>query len=118
VFLDGRTYRIRFERGEVVRAVAGSGAPAEGKRGSRVSFMPDPAVFKDIEGGFDHARMKRRLRELAYLTGGVKIVLEDRRHADCAATSSSRAAEWRPSPRASPATTSGSTSAPSASVTP
>jgi DNA gyrase subunit B len=82
VWQDGTTYRIRFERGQVVRAVEAVGSAPAGKRGSRVSFMPDPAVFKDIEGGFDHARMKRRLRELAYLTGGVKIVLEDRRHAE------------------------------------
>ncbi len=82
VFLDGRHYRIRFERGEVVEPMFEVGPAPKGKTGSRVSFQPDPAVFKDVVGGFEHARMKRRLRELAYLVGGVKIVLEDHRHAD------------------------------------
>ncbi|QRN80362.1 MAG: DNA gyrase subunit B [Nocardiopsis sp. BM-2018] len=82
VFLDGEHHRIRFERGDVVESVHVVGPAPKGQRGSRVSFMPDPAIFKDVPGGFDHGRMKRRMRELAFLTGGVKIVLEDRRHTD------------------------------------
>ena len=82
VFLDGEHHRIRFERGEVVEPVHLVGRAPKGKRGSRVSFRPDPSVFKEVAGGFDHGRMKRRLRELAYLIAGVKIVLEDHRHTD------------------------------------
>jgi len=82
VFIDGQHHRIRFERGEVVQPVYVVGPAAKGLRGSRVAFQPDPAIFKDVPGGFDHGRMKRRMRELAYLTGGVKIILEDRRHTD------------------------------------
>jgi DNA gyrase subunit B len=82
VFIDGQHHRIRFERGEVVQPVFVVGPAAKGQRGSRVAFQPDPAIFKDVPGGFDHGRMKRRMRELAYLTGGVKIILEDRRHTD------------------------------------
>jgi len=82
VFLDGQHHRIRFERGDVVQPVHVVGPAPTGSRGSRVSFRPDPAVFKEVVGGFDHGRMKRRMRELAYLVGGVKIVLEDHRHTD------------------------------------
>jgi DNA gyrase subunit B len=81
VWQDGKEYKIRFEHGDVVDAVHEVGPAPAGKSGSKVSFRPDPSIFKDIEG-FDHARMKRRLRELAYLTGGVRIILEDRRHAE------------------------------------
>jgi DNA gyrase subunit B len=82
VFLEGLHHRIRFERGEVVQGVHVVGPAVKGVRGSRVSFKPDPAVFKEVTGGFEHGRMKRRLRELAYLVGGVRIVLEDHRHID------------------------------------
>ena len=82
VFLDGQHHLIRFERGYVVDPAHVVGPAPKGRSGSRVSFMPDPNVFKDVVGGFDHGRMKRRMRELAYLTGGVKIVLEDHRHTD------------------------------------
>ena len=43
--------------------------------------MPDASIFKEVRG-FDASRMRRRLKELAYLTGGVKIVFEDHRHQD------------------------------------
>jgi DNA gyrase subunit B len=81
VWQDGKAHRIRFEGGDVVEPVREIGAAPAGKTGSKVSFRPDPSIFRDVEG-FDHARMKRRLRELAYLTGGVRIILEDRRHSE------------------------------------
>ncbi|HEX7023036.1 MAG TPA: DNA topoisomerase (ATP-hydrolyzing) subunit B, partial [Trueperaceae bacterium] len=74
----GKLHRVRFERGEVVEPVHEVGTTKKNDTGSKVTFMPDPEVFKDIQA-FDHSRIRRRLRELAYLTGGVKIVLEDRR---------------------------------------
>ncbi|CAN5754525.1 DNA gyrase subunit B [soil metagenome] len=82
VWQNGIKHRIRFERGEVVEPVHEIGAAPKGHSGSKVSFRPDPAIFKDVPDGFDHARMKRRLKELAYLTGGVKIILEDHRHTE------------------------------------
>jgi DNA gyrase subunit B len=78
---NGQLHRIRFERGDVVTPVEVVGKAKRGEHGSTVTFQPDHVIFKDIQG-FDFQRVRRRLRELAYLTGGVAFVLEDRRHSD------------------------------------
>lgn len=74
----GKVHRIRFDRGEVTEPVHLIGSSNNGVSGSRVSFLPDHGIFKEVER-FEYGRIRRRLRELAYLTGGVKIILEDRR---------------------------------------
>jgi DNA gyrase subunit B len=78
VYQNGRHYRIRFDRGAVTFPVQDIGPAPAGRKGSTVTFHPDPAVFKEVDA-FDYARVRRRLRDLAFLTGGVRIVLEDRR---------------------------------------
>jgi len=75
---DGKQYRIAFENGDVVEPLQVIGSAPKSARGSTVTFHPNHGIFKDIEG-FDYARVRRRMRELAFLTGGVKIALEDRR---------------------------------------
>jgi DNA gyrase subunit B len=75
---DGKVYMIRFELGKVVKPLSVIGNAPKNKTGTKATFMPDHSIFKDIQG-FDYGRIKRRLKELAYLTGGVKIILEDRR---------------------------------------
>src|SRR5690606_9500433 len=75
---DGKLYRIAFAHGEVVEPLHVAGEATEDARGSSVTFYPNHDIFKGIEG-FEYARVRRRLRELSFLTGGVKIVLEDRR---------------------------------------
>jgi DNA gyrase subunit B len=77
---DGKLYRIRFENGEVALPVQVVGEAPKGEVGSKVTFMPDHDIFSEVQG-FDYQRIKRRLKELAFLTGGVKIILEDRRNA-------------------------------------
>jgi len=52
----------------------------EGRSGTEVSFLPSPDTFTMTE--FDLGTLEHRLRELAFLNSGVRIVLEDRRHAD------------------------------------
>ena len=47
------------------------------KKGSKISFWPDERVFEDLS--FNHETVERRLRELAYLNRGVRIVLTDER---------------------------------------
>ncbi len=47
------------------------------KQGSKITFLPDDTVFDDIEMNYD--TVKRRLRELAFLTKGLKILLTDER---------------------------------------
>jgi DNA gyrase subunit B len=52
----------------------------EGRSGSEITFMPSSATFTMVE--FDFGTLEHRLRELAFLNSGVRIVLTDRRHAD------------------------------------
>lgn len=78
---EGEIHRIRFDEGKVTEPVHKIGEYKRGDSGSKVSFSPDPQIFKEVRG-FDYQRIRRRLRELAYLTGGVKIVLEDKRGND------------------------------------
>ncbi len=78
VWRDGKHHRITFENGEVVEPLTVLGKAPKKRSGSKVTFYPDLAVFKEIEG-YDYSRVRRRLRELAFLTGGVKIVLTDER---------------------------------------
>ena len=79
---DGKIHRIRFDRGKVTEPLAVVGTYKGKETGTKVSFLPDSKIFEDIEGGFGSQRIRKRLKELAYLTGGVKIVFQDDRHID------------------------------------
>ncbi|HWG85171.1 MAG TPA: toprim domain-containing protein, partial [Deinococcales bacterium] len=72
-------YRISFQGGDLTEPLAVIGKNPTKRNGSAITFLPDPAVFKDITPRFEYARIRRRLRELAFLTGGIKIVLTDER---------------------------------------
>ena len=78
VKIGGKVHYVRFDRGEVTQSVHQIGKTKKDDTGSKVSFLPDHEIFKGITG-FDYGRIRRRLRELAYLTAGVKIIIEDRR---------------------------------------
>ena len=52
----------------------------EGRSGSEITFLPSTGTFTMVE--FDYNTLEHRLRELAFLNSGVRIVLTDRRHAD------------------------------------
>jgi len=69
---------IRFHDG-VPQAPLKELGPANGKRGTRVSFLPSTGTFTKTE--FDYATLEHRLRELAFLNSGVTIILADERHA-------------------------------------
>ncbi len=72
---DGTAYRARFERGQVQRDIEAIG-PTD-RRGTRITFKPDPLVFADTT--FDVEVLAARFRELSYLNPGVTITLRDRR---------------------------------------
>src|SRR6476620_6874174 len=69
---------MEFRDGVAVAPLAVVG-DANGNRGTEVSFLPSPATFTMVE--FDFATLEHRLRELAFLNSGVRIVLSDMRHA-------------------------------------
>ncbi len=75
VYRDGKIYRISFKRGEVVEPLHVVGETK--KRGTKVSFKPDPEIFETTEIKFDI--VERRIRELAYLNPEVKFELIDER---------------------------------------
>ena len=78
IWRDGKEHFMEFRDGVAVAPLKEAG-PADGKRGTRVSFLPSPATFTMTE--FDFATLEHRLRELAFLNSGVSIVLSDKRHA-------------------------------------
>ncbi|MQT13010.1 DNA topoisomerase (ATP-hydrolyzing) subunit B [Segnochrobactrum spirostomi] len=73
----GQLYAMRFEHGDAVAPLAVV-SPAEGRSGTEVTFLPSLETFKGVTD-FDYATLERRLRELAFLNSGVRILLEDRR---------------------------------------
>jgi len=75
IWRDGTTHRARFERGEPQGRVRTIGSTE--KRGTRVTFHPDPLIFSDTE--IDFEILAQRFRELSYLNPGVIIVLRDLR---------------------------------------
>jgi DNA gyrase subunit B len=78
VWRDGHENFMEFRDGEAVAPLAVVGA-AYDKRGTEVTFLPSKATFTMTE--FDFATLEHRLRELAFLNSGVRIVLSDNRHA-------------------------------------
>src|SRR5499433_241027 len=78
IWRGGKEYGMEFRDGNAVAPLAESG-PAFDRRGTEVTFLPSPATFSMRE--FDWATLEHRLRELAFLNSGVRVVLSDRRHA-------------------------------------
>jgi len=81
----GRIHEMTFNHGDAVAPLAVVGsyeqvkAPGtyEGRSGTEVSFLPSPETFTMVE--FDFKTLEHRLRELAFLNSGVRIVLRDAR---------------------------------------
>ncbi|MCG3172352.1 MAG: DNA gyrase subunit B [Myxococcota bacterium] len=71
----GNIHHMAFERGDTVEKLRVTGETAE--RGTTITFLPDDQVFTETVFSFE--TLSRRLRELAFLTGGVHIVLTDER---------------------------------------
>ncbi len=76
IFQDGKQYRQRYERGKTMYELKEIGTTD--LRGTKVSFLPDATIFTETTE-FDYSILKQRLREMAFLTKGVKIILTDLR---------------------------------------
>lgn len=73
VYRDGKIYRMEFERGQVKKELTVTGKTK--KRGTKITFKPDPKIFKKVSFSYDI--LANRLRELAYLNKNLKIRLVD-----------------------------------------
>lgn len=74
---NGEIYNMKFERGKVVQPMMVIGKCSQEEHGTTVTFLPDPEIFEDTVYDFD--TLKIRLRETAFLTKALKIVLRDQR---------------------------------------
>ncbi len=76
IWRDGHAHYMRFRDGVPEAPLAETG-PAGDKRGTEVTFLPSPVTFSKTE--FDYATLEHRLRELAFLNSGVRLILADAR---------------------------------------
>lgn len=74
---DGKIYRQRYERGHVCYPLEVIGTCKPSMTGTTVDFLPDKQIFEDTV--FDFGTLQRRLREMAFLTRGLRITLNDER---------------------------------------
>ena len=74
---EGKVYQQRYERGTVCYPLKVIGECPLEKTGTQVDFQPDPEIFEETE--YDFNTLKHRLREMAFLTKGIRIVLRDDR---------------------------------------
>ena len=77
VYKEGKIYHMRFEKGKVVENMHVIGECDPSESGTEVSFLPDADIFEETVYDFDI--LKVRLRETAFLTKALKIVLIDDR---------------------------------------
>ena len=74
---DGKEYKQRYERGKTMYPLKVTGDCDPNASGTKVDFLPDKEIFEDTI--YDYDILKQRLREMAFLTKGLRIVLEDKR---------------------------------------
>ncbi len=77
IFHEGKLYRQRYERGHVQYPLSIMEYIDPLMTGTEVRFLPDPQVFEETV--FDYGVLKQRMREMAFLTKGLKIILRDSR---------------------------------------
>ncbi len=75
---DGKVYKQRYERGNVCYPLKEIGTCEKEKTGSKITFLPDKLIFTETTE-FDFDTLKIRLREMAFLTKGLRIILKDER---------------------------------------
>ena len=75
IWRDGGAYRQDFERGKPSTTFRQTGTTQ--RRGTKITFKPDPQIFEDLVFSFDS--LSQRLRELAFLNKGLSITIRDER---------------------------------------
>jgi len=80
IYQDGKIHKQRYERGHVCYPLKVVGECPIEQTGTRVDFLPDDTIFEETV--FDFDTLKNRLREMAFLTKGLKIILKDDRVKD------------------------------------
>jgi DNA gyrase subunit B len=75
VYRDGKVHAQRYERGQPAGKVTAVGETQ--RRGTKITFHPDPTIFEVSEFSFE--TLSGRLRELAFLNAGLKITVDDER---------------------------------------
>src|SRR5919107_1894022 len=79
IWRGGKEHFIEFAHGDAVAPLAITGDAGD-KRGTEVTFLASTETFTMVE--YDYATLEHRLRELAFLNSGVRIILTDKRHAE------------------------------------
>ncbi len=74
---EGKVYKQRYERGKTMYPLKEIGDCEITQTGTTVTFLPDKEIFEETV--YDYDILKQRLREMAFLTKGLKIVLKDTR---------------------------------------
>ena len=77
IYSEGKIYYQRYQRGHVVEPLKVIGECALEKTGTQVTFLPDKEIFEETV--YDYDILKVRLREMAFLTKGLNIILRDDR---------------------------------------
>ena len=77
IYHEGKEYKQRYERGHTMYPLKVVGDCEKGKTGTTVTFLPDKEIFEETV--YDYDILKQRLREMAFLTKGLRIVLRDAR---------------------------------------
>ena len=77
IYKEGKVYKQRYERGKVCYKLDVVDTCEPEKSGTKVTFFPDAEIFEETV--FDYEVLKQRLREMAFLTKGLKIILVDER---------------------------------------
>ncbi len=84
---DGKVYKQRYERGHVCYPLKEIGTCDLENTGTKVTFLPDKTIFTETTV-YEYDVLKRRLREMAFLTKGLRIILRDNRSEEIMDTAS------------------------------
>lgn len=77
VYRDGKIHRQRYEKGKVLCPLEIIGECPKDKTGTEVTFLPDKTIFEETV--YDYDILKHRIREMAFLTKNIRIILRDDR---------------------------------------